>query len=88
MFLFDRIKWIVPVLDFDWLSHVSSRCKILGKHTAVTALQQYNCAKETNCFKMSDFVANFDLLGGLGPDEWWKEMDRMEEEEKKRKETR
>ncbi len=32
---------------------------------------------------MSDFVANFDLLGGLSLDEWLKEMDRMEEKEKK-----
>ncbi len=31
---------------------------------------------------MSDFVVNFDLLGGLSLDEWWKEMNRMEEEEK------
>ncbi len=32
---------------------------------------------------MSDFVVNFDLLGGPSLDEWWKEMDRMEEEERK-----
>ncbi len=33
---------------------------------------------------MSDFVINFDLLGGLSLDEWWKETDRLEEEEKKK----
>ncbi len=32
---------------------------------------------------MSDFAANFDLLEGLSLDEWSKETDRMEEEEKK-----
>ena len=38
---------------------------------------------QTNCFKMSDFVVNFDLLGGISLDECGKEMDRMEEEGKK-----
>ncbi len=46
-------------------SHVPRSCKILNRHTAVTAVQQYNCASQTNCFKMSDFVVSFDLLGGL-----------------------
>ncbi len=32
---------------------------------------------------MSDFVVNFNLLGGLSLDEWWKEMDRTEEEGEK-----
>ncbi len=32
---------------------------------------------------MSDFVVNFNLLGGLSLDEWWKETDMMEEKEKK-----
>ncbi len=32
---------------------------------------------------MSDFVANFDVMGGLSLDRRWKEMDRMEEEQKK-----
>jgi len=36
--LFGIIKWIVLVLDSDWLSHVQSRCKLLNKHTPVTAL--------------------------------------------------
>ncbi len=76
------IKCIVPVLDSDRLSLVPSCCKILCKHTAVTALQQYNCTSQTSCFKMSDFDV-FDLLGGLSLDKWWKEMDRMGEEEKK-----
>ncbi len=34
---------------------------------------------------MSEFVVNFDLLGGLRLDEWWEATDRMEEEEKKEK---
>ncbi len=33
---------------------------------------------------MSDFVINFNLLGGLSLDESRKEMDRMEEDEKKK----
>lgn len=37
---------------------------------------------------MSDFVVTFDLLGGLTVDEWLKEMDRIEEEDfKKRRHT-
>ena len=36
-------------------------------------------------FQMSDFVLNLDLLGGLSVDEWWKEMDRIEEEDKERR---
>ncbi len=47
------------------------------------SLQQYNSASQTSCFKMSDFVANFDLMVHLHLDEWWKETNRMEEEEKK-----
>ncbi len=33
---------------------------------------------------MSDFVIHLDLLGGLSLDEWWTEVDRMEEEEKRK----
>ncbi len=33
---------------------------------------------------MSDFVINFDLLGGLSLDERSKETDKMEEEEEKK----
>ncbi len=33
---------------------------------------------------MSDFVVNFDLVGGLSLDEWWKETDRTKEGEKKK----
>ncbi len=80
------IKWIVLVLDSDWLSHIPSRCKILYKHTAVTAFQQYNCiGKEvvSKCQILSIiFVINFDLLGGQSLDERWTETDRMEKEEK------
>ncbi len=36
---------------------------------------------------MSDFVVKFDLLGGLSQDEWRKETDRMEEQEKKKGHT-
>ncbi len=75
------IKRIVPVFDSVRLRHVPSCCKILYQHKAVNALQQYNCASQTKCFEMSDFVVIFDLLGGLSLDEWWTEMDRMEEEE-------
>ncbi len=32
-------------------------------------------------------LLNFDLLGRLGLDERWKEMDRMEEEEKKKRDA-
>ncbi len=32
---------------------------------------------------MSYFIVNFDLLGGLSLDQWLKEMDGMEEEDKK-----
>ncbi len=72
------------ILDSDWLSHAPSRRKILYKHTAVTALRQYNCTGQTSCFKMSEFVVNFDLLRGLSLNERWKETDRMKEEEKKK----
>ncbi len=71
------IKGIVP--DSDWLSHIPSHCKILYKNTALTASQQHNCVSQTSCFKMSDFVVNFNILWGLSLDEWWKEMNRMEE---------
>ncbi len=36
---------------------------------------------------MSDFVINFNLLGGLSLDESRTEMDRMEEKEKKKVDT-
>ncbi len=39
-----------------------------------------NCTSQTSCGKMSDFVINLDLLGGLSLDEWLKETDKMEEE--------
>ncbi len=42
-------------------------------------------AQKTNCFKISDFVVNLDLLGRLSRDEWWEEMDRIEKEDKKDK---
>ncbi len=32
---------------------------------------------------MLDFVINFNLQGGLSLDEWWKETERMEEDDKK-----
>ncbi len=79
---------MVLFLGSDWLSHVPSHCKILCKHTAVTTSQEYNCANQTSCFRMSDFVINFDLLGGLSLDEWLNETDRMKEEEiKERRHT-
>lgn len=34
---------------------------------------------------MSDFVVNFDLLGGLSVDEWWEEMDRKEKKDQKQR---
>lgn len=37
------------------------------------------------CFKMSDYFVNFDLLDGLNGVKWWKEMDRIEEEDKKKR---
>ncbi len=75
------IKRLVPVFDYDWLTHIPSNCKILHKHTALIALQQYNCVSRTSCFKLSDFVVNFNLLERPSLDEWWREMDSMEEEE-------
>ncbi len=33
---------------------------------------------------MSDFLVNFNFLGGLSVDEWWEEMDRMQEENQKK----
>lgn len=32
---------------------------------------------------MSDFLVNFDTVVALSVSEWWKEIDRIEEEEKK-----
>lgn len=63
-------KWIVPVLGHNWLSQVVK----YSKHTPVTALYRYYHAKQNT----SDFVADFDLLGGQSMDEWWKEMDRID----------
>lgn len=35
---------------------------------------------------MSDFVVNFDILGGQSIDKWLKEMDRIKEEDRKKEE--
>lgn len=37
------IKWVVPVLYYDWLSCVLSRCKVLYIHTSATLLHQCAC---------------------------------------------
>ncbi len=47
---------IVLIVDSDWLDRAPSCCKILYKHTVVTAMQQHNYASQTSCFKMSDSV--------------------------------
>lgn len=74
------IKQIVLVLDYDWPSHIQSPCKILYKHTPVTALQQHFYIKQIVSKKC---VVNFDLLGALRLNEWWTKINRMEEENKK-----
>ncbi len=57
---FSFIKWIVPVLDSDWLSHVRSCCKLLyklknvllGNHFVATPTvsEELHCLVEEYCF--------------------------------------
>lgn len=73
------------VLNSDWLSRVQTHCKI-PQNIQLSVLHKYRCATECvfccvrillsvllsqrSCFEMSDFVVDFDLLGGLRVDDW------------------
>lgn len=53
-------KWIVPVLDYDWFSHIQSWCKLLQKHTVHlnTSVLLHHCFQNVRfCWQFWHWVA-------------------------------